>query len=108
LARRVRPAERRLYDDVTQFVRDAYWSASVPLPWPARLSLSVLQREIGSSTFAVAETLRRLAQSPLFRSDERERLEDLRQDAAAITSNVKAARLREFLESVDGKVLIFT
>src|SRR5947199_9394090 len=108
LAVRLSPAERRLYDDVTDFVRDAYWSASGRLPWTARLTLIVLQREIGSSTFAVAETLRRLAQSPLFRSDERERLEDLRQDAAAITSNVKAARLREFLESVDEKVLIFT
>src|SRR5437899_1849962 len=108
LAVRLSPAERRLYDDVTDFVRDAYWSASGRLPGTARLTLIVLQREIGSSTFAVAETLRRLAQSPLFRSDERERLEDLRQDAAAITSNVKAARLREFLESVDGKVLIFT
>ena len=59
LAVRLSPAERRLYDDVSQFVRDAYWSASG-------------------------------------------------QDAAAITSNVKAARLREFLESVDEKVLIFT
>src|SRR2546426_99848 len=108
LAVRLSAAERHLYDDVTPFVRDAYWSASGRLPWTARLTLIVLQREIGSSTFAVAETLRRLAQSPLFRSDERERLEDLRQDAAAITSNVKAARLREFLESVDGKVLIFT
>src|SRR5216684_8056166 len=108
LAVRLSPAERRLYDDVTDFVRDAYWSASGRLPWTARLTLIVLQREIGSSTFAVAETLRRLAQSPLFRSDERERLEDLRQDAAASASNVKAGRLREFLTSVDEKVLIFT
>jgi SNF2 family DNA or RNA helicase len=108
LAVRLSPAERRLYDDVTDFVRDAYWSASGRLPWTARLTLIVLQREIGSSTFAVAETLGRLAQSPLFRSDERERLEDLRQDATAIASNVKAGRLREFLKSVDEKVLIFT
>jgi SNF2 family DNA or RNA helicase len=108
LAVRLSPAERRLYDDVTDFVRDAYWSVSGRLPWTARLTLIVLQREIGSSTFAVAETLRRLAQSPLFRSDERERLEDLRRDAAAIASNVKAGRLREFLESIDEKVLIFT
>src|SRR5437899_1188897 len=108
LAVRLSPAERRLYDDVTDFVRDAYWSASGRLPWTARLTLIVLQREIGSSTFAVAETLRRLTQSPLFRWDERERLEELRQDAAAITSNVKAGRLREFLKSVDEKVLIFT
>src|SRR2546430_10869355 len=108
LAVRLSPAERRLYDDVTEFVRGAYWSASGRLPWTARLTLIVLQREIGSSTFGVAETLRRLSQSPLFRWDERERLEELRQDAAAITSNVKAGRLREFLKSVDEKVLIFT
>src|SRR6059058_624066 len=108
LAVRLSPAERRLYDDVTEFVRDAYWSASGRLPWTARLTLIVLQREIGSSTFAVAETLRRLAQSPLFRLDERARLEELRQEAVAISSNVKAARLRTFLKSIDEKVLIFT
>jgi len=108
LAVRLSPAERRLYDDVTEFVREAYWSASGRLPWTARLTLIVLQREIGSSTFAVAETLRRLAQSPLFRMDERERLEELRQDATAISSNVKASRLREFLKSIDEKALIFT
>src|SRR5207245_2877708 len=106
LAVRLSPAERRLYDDVTEFVRDAYWSASGRLPWTARLTLIVLQREIGSSTFAVAETLRRLAQSPLFRLDERERLEELRQEAVTISTNVKATRLREFLRSVDERVLI--
>src|SRR5881628_2649035 len=108
LAVRLSPAERRLYDDVTEFVRDAYWSASGRLPWTARLTLIVLQREIGSSTFAVAETLRRLAQSPLFRMGERERLDGLRQDAVAIASNVKASRLRAFMESFNEKVLIFT
>jgi SNF2 family DNA or RNA helicase len=108
LAVRLSPAERRLYDDVTEFVRDAYWSVSGRLPWTARLTLIVLQREIGSSTFAVAETLRRLAQSPLFRPDEQDRLEELRQDAAAISSNVKAGRLRAFLKPLDEKVLIFT
>jgi len=108
LAVRLSPVERRLYDDVTEFVRDAYWSASGRLPWTARLTLIVLQREIGSSTFAVAETLRRLAQSPLFRMDERERLEELRHEAVAISTNVKATRLREFLRSANEKVLVFT
>src|SRR3989442_14271063 len=32
LAVRLSPAERRLYDDVTEFVRDAHWSASGRLP----------------------------------------------------------------------------
>src|SRR6266513_4160384 len=105
---RLSPRERRLYDDVTQFVRDAYWSVSGRMSWAARLTLIVLQREIGSSTFAVAETLNRLTQSPLFGAAERERLEALRDDARAIRSNVKADHLMGFLRSSDEKALVFT
>src|SRR5213596_4049017 len=105
---RLSPAERRLYDDVTDFVRDAYWSASGRMSWAARLTLVVLQREIGSSTFAAAETLRRLAQSPLFGPRERDQLEALQRDAGAIQQNVKATRLVEFLRSTDEKALVFT
>ena len=105
---RLSPAERRLYDDVTDFVRDAYWSASGRMSWAARLTLVVLQREIGSSTFAAAETLRRLAQSPLFGPRERDQLEALERGARAIQQNVKATRLVEFLRSSDEKALVFT
>ena len=105
---RLSPGERRLYNDVTDFVRDAYWSASGRMSWAARLTLIVLQREIGSSTFAVAETLGRLTQSPLFGAAERERLEGLQEEARAITSNVKALHLVGFLQSSDEKALVFT
>ena len=105
---RLSPAERVLYDDVSDFVRDAYWTSSGRLPFTAKLTLMVLQREIGSSTFAVAETLARMARSPMFREGERERLEALSHDAHAIQSNVKADRLMAFLESMDEKVLVFT
>src|SRR5436309_3291804 len=105
---RLSPRERRLYDDVTEFVRDAYWSVSGRMSWAARLTLIVLQREIGSSTFAVAETLNRLTQSPLFGAAERERLEALRDDARAIPSNVKVDHLAGFLRSSDEKALVFT
>jgi SNF2 family DNA or RNA helicase len=105
---RLSPAERRLYDDVTGFVREAFWSRSGRLPWTARLTLIVLQREIGSSTFAVAATLGRLANSPLFTSEEQASLGVLSQEAHAIVANVKAVRLREFLKSVNDKVLVFT
>src|SRR2546426_6443244 len=105
---RLSPRERRLYDEVTEFVRDAYWSVSGRMSWAARLTLIVLQREIGSSTFAVAETLNRLTQSPLFGAAERGRLEALRDDARAIPSNVKADRLAGFLRSSDEKALVFT
>src|SRR5947209_13595422 len=105
---RLSPRERRLYDGVTEFVRDAYWSVSGRMSWAARLTLIVLQREIGSSTFAVAETLNRLTQSPLFGAAERGRLEALRDDARAIPSNVKADHLVGFLRSEDEKALVFT
>jgi len=105
---RLSQAERRLYDDVTGFVREAFWSRSGRLPWTARLTLIVLQREIGSSTFAVAETLGRLARSPLFSEEEHAALELLREEAQSIGSNVKAARLESFMKSVDEKVLLFT
>ncbi len=108
LAVRLGPAERRLYDDVTKFVRDAYWAASGRLPWTARLTLIVLQREIGSSTFAVAETLGRLARGPTFGPEDCERLEQLRDDARAIATNIKADRLRTFLRTFDEKALVFT
>jgi SNF2 family DNA or RNA helicase len=105
---RLTAAERRLYDDVTEFVREAYASASGRLPWTARLTLVVLQREIGSSTFAAAETLRRLAAGPLFGPWDRERLDALRSRAEAIPSNVKATHLVRFLRSSDEKALVFT
>src|SRR5207247_10625387 len=105
---RLRPAERRRYGDVTDFGRDAYWSASGRVSWAARLTLVVLQREIGSSTFAAAETLRRLAQSPLFGPRERDQLEALQRDAGAIQRNVKATRLGEVLRSTDAKAPVFT
>src|SRR2546428_12810480 len=65
LAVRVSAAERHLYDDVTQFVRDAYWSSSGRPPWTARLTVAGLQRGIGSSPVAGAGAIRRPAHRPL-------------------------------------------
>jgi SNF2 family DNA or RNA helicase len=105
---RLTTEERRLYDDVTDFVRDAWGATSGRLPLPARLTLIVLQREIGSSTFATAQTLAKLEHSPLFGFEEQARLAGLRAEAEAIRENVKASHLRSFLQSTDEKVLIFT
>lgn len=108
LSVRLTPEERRLYDDVTGFVRDAWGAPSGRLPLPARLTLIVLQREIGSSSFATAQTLGKMEHSPLFGFDEQERLGALRAEAAAIRENVKAEHLRAFLRNTDEKVLVFT
>ncbi len=105
---RLTPEERRLYDDVTGFVRDAWGVTSGRLPLPARLTLIVLQREIGSSTFATAQTLAKMEHSPLFGFEEQARLAALRAEAEAIRDNVKASHLRSFLASTDEKVLVFT
>ncbi len=105
---RLTPDERRLYDHVTDFVRDAWGVTSGRLPLPARLTLIVLQREIGSSTFATAQTLRKMEHSPLFGYEEQARLGALRAEAEAIRDNVKAEHLRGFLKSTDEKVLVFT
>lgn len=108
VAVRLTSAERRLYEDVTDFVRDAYWTPSGKLPFTAKLTLIVLQREIGSSTFAAASTLSKLRDSPLFSLDDRDRLATLHEQARAIQANVKAHRLQEFLSSMEEKVLVFT
>jgi len=105
---RLTAAERRLYDDVTEFVRDAWGVSSGRLPLPARLTLIVLQREIGSSTFATAQTLAKMEHSPLFGFEEQERLGGLRAQAEAIRDNVKGGHLQSFLRSTDEKVLVFT
>ncbi|HYM40162.1 MAG TPA: SNF2-related protein [Thermoplasmata archaeon] len=105
---RLTPPERRLYDDVTDFVREAWGGPSGHLPLPARLTLIVLQREIGSSTFATARTLEKLEHSPLFSAEEQTRLASLREAAAAIRDNVKAEHLGAFLERTEEKVLVFT
>lgn len=108
LAVRLSRSEQSLYDAVSEFVRDAYGTRTGRLSLPARLTLVVLQREIGSSSFAAAETLARLRESPMFDARERERLSVLHETALGIRDNVKAAGLRAFLRSTDEKVLVFT
>ncbi|HEY7587177.1 MAG TPA: SNF2-related protein [Thermoplasmata archaeon] len=105
---RLTTAERRLYDAVSDFVRDAYGAPIRRLPLTAKLTLIVLQREIGSSTFAAARTLGKLQKSTMFGSEEQERLAVLSSEAAAIRENVKAEHLRRFLASTEDQVLVFT
>jgi len=108
LAVRLSRPERVLYDAVTEFVRDAYGARTGRLSLPARLTLIVLQREIGSSTFAAAQTLGHLRDSGLFGPGERDRLAALHEAALTIRENSKAAHLCTFLRSTEEQVLVFT
>ena len=98
------PPERALYDGVSEFVRRWYGDA----PMANRLSLMVLQREIGSSPAAAAETLRRLRESPNFSWEERAELDQLYQKAAAVGQSHRAVRLLELLKATPDKVIVFT
>jgi len=96
--------ERDLYTGVTKFIRR--WYADAPVG--NRLSLMVLQREIGSSPAAAAETLRRLRESPNFSWEERAELDQLYQRSAAIRDSERGKRLLELVKKVPDKVIVFT
>ncbi len=98
------PPERALYDGVSAFVRR--WYPAGPLA--NRLSLMVLQREIGSSPAAATETLNRLRGSPNFSWEERAELDRLYQQAAAVTDSERGEQLLRLLRSTSDKVLVFT
>ena len=97
-------AERTLYDGVSAFVRRWYGDASIS----NRLSLMVLQREIGSSPAAATETLRRLRESPNFSWEERAELDALYQRSAAVDRSERAEALVRLLIAADSKVIVFT
>ncbi len=105
---RLSASEQRLYDGVTEFVRDSYGRAGGGLPWTAKLTLTVLQREIGSSSFAAVGTLAKMAVSPMFSTEEQGRLDGLRAEADSVRENVKARHVLALLRSIDEKALVFT
>ncbi len=128
------PEERALYDDVSAFVREQIGaSASEPgdeteespsggpglskvegLTSVRKFTLQIIQREIGSSPFAAAPTLRKLADRNEMQPY-RAQLLALADRATQVKSWAKAAALEKLLLPIvetgagrDGKVIIFT
>ena len=100
------PAEQTLYQDVSSFVRRAMGEGRDR--GARRLTLTVLQREIGSSATAVSHTLRKIADQPAWKNHHTHLL-DLADMAAAITDWAKADALLKILQTADQEhVLIFT
>jgi len=100
------PAEQALYQDVSQFVRRALIEGSDK--GARKLTLGILQREIGSSPLAVVGTLRKIAKQPAWKA-ERSRLLELAEQAEAIASWAKADALQKLIQSAgQDKLLIFT
>ena len=99
------PEERRLYDEVTRFVREEFrrlkGGAGNVLP------LITLQREVCSSAIAAAVTLEKMmfqAESPELSA----RLAALRDLALATQTNSKADFLERLIRETDDKVIVFT
>ncbi len=100
------PAERTLYQNVSGFVRQALQEGRDS--GARKLTLGILQREIGSSALAAAHTLRRIAGHPVWKGY-KARLLALAEEAAAVADWAKADALLKILHTArQDKVLIFT
>lgn len=100
--------ERELYDGVTKLIRSRYPKLNRKEASVNRLALMVLQKEVGSSSYAAATTLRRLSQSNQFGYEDREEFLKLSKLADSIESQEKSVKLLEFINKFDDKVLVFT
>jgi SNF2 family DNA or RNA helicase len=121
------PAERALYDEVSAFIRGEFSQIETPeaaessellpttrLSSAHKFTLQTLQRELGSSPWAVEPTLQRMA-GQTREPARRKRLLALADHAAGVTSWSKAEALVKLLEPMvkaghgpDHKALIFT
>lgn len=99
-------AEQALYQRVSQFVRRALTEGRDS--GSRKLTLGILQREIGSSATAVTHTLRKLAAQPAWKTHKADLL-SLVDEATAVTDWAKAEALLKILHSAgQDRVLIFT
>ncbi|MCP4358650.1 MAG: DEAD/DEAH box helicase [Chloroflexi bacterium] len=100
------PAEASLYQNASDFVRHVLQTGRGS--GAHKLTLGILQREIGSSAMAVSHTLRKIAVRPVWKAH-KTRLQALADEAAAITDWAKAEALLKILHSAGSDhVLIFT
>ncbi len=101
-------AERELYDDVSDFIYQTARTGRDNLYQKWHFILMVLQKEIGSSSFAARGTLRKCFDDKRL-TDETGRLQRLVERADAITENNKIQGLLDVLERRQGeKVIVFT
>jgi len=99
-------AEQTLYQDVSRFVRRALRADNGR--GARKLTLGVLQREIGSSPMAVVKTLEKLAGQKAWQA-ERPQLRRLVEQATAVTEWAKADALEKIVHSSgQDRLLIFT
>lgn len=100
------PPEKMLYDEITALVRNYFNSKEKTIL--NQFSLKTLQREVGSSAWAVAPTLEKMAshdENPPYLA---KKLQQLSDKAREIHDNSKARALLKLLKNIDDKVIVFT
>lgn len=101
------PAERRLYENVADFVRRHLKTAGDKGKL-SRMALIALQMALGSSSQAAAGTLLRLAETPALPEGDRQTLTALAEQAQGLTENAKADQLLAILGEYPDKMVVFT
>ncbi|UCF79136.1 MAG: DEAD/DEAH box helicase family protein [Candidatus Eiseniibacteriota bacterium] len=99
--------ERVLYDAVAELVRELMGSRRTEIEKQWYFTLLVLQKEIGSSSFAALRTLERICSSARYRAA-RSRFQALYDMANSIKFNSKCDGLLSILEQRKEKVIVFT
>ncbi|MCA9937630.1 MAG: DEAD/DEAH box helicase [Anaerolineales bacterium] len=100
------PEEQSLYRNVSDFARRVLREGRDS--GMRKLTLGILQREVGSSPLAASQTLQKLAGQPAWKAHQA-RLQALAEEAAAVSGWSKADALLRILRSAgDDRVLIFT
>ncbi len=103
------PEEKRIYQDITGFIRRHYRQETEKSSWGINtFTLRTLQREVGSSVEAVIPTLEKMAANQDNSPENRLALSHLAQEARGITGRAKAEALLKLLEKIPEKVIIFT
>jgi len=104
---RLTESERRLYDAVSEFVRERFLDQDRTqfLKW--QFVAMVLQKEIGSSTPAARHTLVRARRDPRYRAHRAE-LEQLCRMSDAVDRHAKLEGLLSLMSRLDHKAIVFT
>ncbi len=98
-------SEKALYQEVTMLVRSYYRQQN---RGANQFVLKTLQREVGSSSRAVAPTLKKLAANDDISLELRDVFRETARKAESITDNAKAVALVRLLRHTQDKVIIFT
>lgn len=102
--------ELALYRELTDFIRQRYYTIPTHknLRGINRLTLILLQKLMGSSTYALSKALEKMIVSNQYKDDFDESLQKLLKMSKMVKTSKKSQVLMEIVKTVKEKVIIFT